>query len=299
MKGKAGYLFLVTGLALGIGIGLLIAWGLAPAQYVDTTPASLRTDFKDDYRYMIASAYTASGDLPRAQARLAALGESDSAKTLGAQAQRMLAENIPMDRIRVLANLSEAIQTQPTASAAPAFPPTASPMPVEASSEAAASPTTKPPTEPVETATSEPTATSELDDTPAAPLPTAIFTATPHPTRTPTPTPGVPFVLANQSTFCEPTQPGLLQIYLVDEAFKPVAGAELVITWFGGEEHFFTGLKPEIGFGYADYQMAENTEYALSLSGGGTRVTGLKAPPCTDSNGKTYPGGIRLEFKQP
>jgi hypothetical protein len=131
------------------------------------------------------------------------------------------------------------------------------------------------------------------------PLPTAIFTATPHPTRSPTPTLGAPFALVNQSTFCEPTQPGLLQVFLVDGAFKPVAGVELVITWFGGEDHFFTGLKPDIGNGYADYQMAENTEYALSLSAGGARVTGLKAPACTDQNGKAYPGGIHLEFKQP
>lgn len=298
MNGKGGYLFLVTGLVLGIGIGLLVAWGLSPVQYVDTTPASLRTDFKDEYRYMIASAYTASGDLPRAQARLATLGDGDSGKTLGAQAQRMLAENISMDRIRVLANLSEAIQAQPTAEPASAVPQTASPTSAEPLAETDTTPTVNPPTESAETATSEPTATSILEDTPA-PLPTAIFTATSRPTRTPTPTPGAPFALANQSTFCEPTQPGLLQVYLVDGAFKPVAGAELVITWFGGEEHFFTGLKPDIGNGYADYQMAENTEYALSLSDGGTRVTGLKAPGCTDANGKAYPGGIRLEFKQP
>jgi hypothetical protein len=298
MNGKGGYLFLVTGLVLGIGIGLAVAWGLSPVRYVDTTPASLRIDFKDDYRYMIASAYTASGDLPRARARLTVLADGDSAKTLGAQAQRMLAENISMDRIRILANLSEAIQAQPTPSAVSAVPQTTSPTAIEPLSEESASPTTNPPTAPAETDTLEPAAASTLEDTPL-PLPTAIFTATPRSTRTPTPTPGAPFVLANQSTFCEPTQPGLLQVYLVDGAFKPVAGVELVITWFGGEEHFFTGLKPEIGYGYADYQMTENTEYALSLSSGGTRVTGLKASPCTDSNRKAYPGGIRLEFKQP
>jgi len=298
MNGKGGYLFLVTGLMLGIGIGLLIAWGLSPVQYIDTTPASLRIDFKDDYRYMIASAYTASGDLPRAQARLGTLGDGDSVKTLGAQAQRMLAENISMDRIRILANLSEAIQTQPTASAVSTVSQPTSPILTEPSSEESPTPIVNTPATSAEIVTPEPTSTSALEDTPP-PLPTAIFTATSRPTRTPTPTPGAPFALANQSTFCEPTQPGLLQIYLVDGAFKPVAGAELVITWFGGEEHFFTGLKPEIGFGYADYQMTENIEYALSLSGGGTRVTGLKAPPCTDSNNKSYPGGIHLEFKQP
>jgi hypothetical protein len=102
-----------------------------------------------------------------------------------------------------------------------------------------------------------------------------------------------------QTSLCEPSRPGLLQIYLSDGKGKPVAGMELVITWFGGEEHFFSGLKAEISPGYADYSMSENVEYDLSLAPAGTRVTGLRASSCTDESGIIYPGGIRLEFKQP
>ena len=298
MNEKRGFLYLITGLALGIGIGLLIAWGIAPVQYVDTTPSTLRLDYKDDYRYMIAAAYTASGDLPRAQARLTTLADADPVKVLGAQAQRMLADNVSMEQIRILANLSEAIQTRITASPVSTIAQPVSPTPLIPLVEASATLATNPPTELAETATTEPASSPTLEDTPA-PLPTPVFTATQHATLTPTLTPGAPFELINQSTFCEPTQPGLLQVFLVNRSFQPVAGVELVITWFGGEEHFFTGLKPEIGYGYADYKMTENTEYALSLSAGGTRVTGLKAPPCTDQGGKAYPGGIHLEFKQP
>ena len=297
MNQKGGFLFLVTGLALGIGIGLLISWGLAPVQYVDTTPSTLRFDFKDEYRYMIASAYTASGDLPRAQARLVTLADADPVKALGAQAQRMLAENVSMDKISILADLSEAIQSQPTSKAVSTIPQPASSTPVAPSIEASSTPGANPATALADTTTDEPVSSPTVEDTPV--LPTAIFTATPHATRSPTSTPGAPFELVNQSTFCEPTQPGLLQVFLVNGAFKPAPGVELVITWFGGEEHFFTGLKPEMGYGYADYKMTENTEYALSLSAGGTRVTGLKTPACTDPSGKAYPGGIHLEFKQP
>jgi hypothetical protein len=298
MSQKRGFLFLITGLALGIGIGLLIAWGIAPVQYVDTTPSTLRFDFKDEYRYLIAAAYTANGDLPRAQMRLATLADADPVKALGAQAQRMLSENVSMDKIRILANLSEAIQFRATTSAVSTVPQPVSPTPVVPLIEASATPATNPPTALVETATPEPVSSPTLEETPTL-LPTAIFTATPRATRTLTPTPGAPFELVNQSTFCEPTQPGLLQVFLANGANKPVAGVELVITWFGGEEHFFTGLKPEMGYGYADYKMTENTEYALSLSAGGTRVTGLKVPACTEPDGKAYPGGIHLEFKQP
>ena len=304
MSQKGGFLYLITGLALGVGIGLLVAWGLAPVQYVDTTPATLRVDFKDEYRFLIAAAYTASGDLPRAQARLVTLADADPIKSLGEQAQRMLAANSSMDTVRILANLSEALQTQATAVFTPAegqnSPSTASPV-----NEASATPnvidTAPPPTEtatPVTSATPEPDTSPTLEDTPTT-QPTAIFTTTPRPTRTPTPTPGTPFELVNQFTFCEPAQPGLLQVFLENGAGKPAAGIELVITWFGGEEHFFTGLKPEMGYGYADYQMTENVDYALSLSAGGTRVTGLGPPTCTDTSGHTYPGGIHLEFKQP
>jgi hypothetical protein len=292
------FLFLVTGLALGIGLGLLVAWGLAPVEYVDTSPSTLRFDFKDEYRYMIAAAYANSGDLPRAQARLATLADTDPVRALGAQAQRMLAENVSMEKIRVLANLSESLQSQAAVSAVATIPPPVSTPPTLATVEASDTPPADPPTALVETSTPEPILAPTLGETSTL-LPTAIFTATPRATRTPTPTPGAPFALINQSTFCEISQPGLLQIFLVDGAFKPVAGVELIITWLGGEEHFFSGLKPEISHGYADYQMTETTEYALSLPAGGARVTGIKAPACVDPGGQAYPGGIRLEFKQP
>jgi len=202
-----------------------------------------------------------------------------------------------MDKISILADLSEAIQSQPTSKAVSTIPQPASSTPVAPSIEASSTPGANPATALADTTTDEPVSSPTVEDTPV--LPTAIFTATPHATRSPTSTPGAPFELVNQSTFCEPTQPGLLQVFLVNGAFKPAPGVELVITWFGGEEHFFTGLKPEMGYGYADYKMTENTEYALSLSAGGTRVTGLKTPACTDQSGKVYPGGIHLEFKQP
>lgn len=86
-----------------------------------------------------------------------------------------------------------------------------------------------------------------------------------------------------------------MQVNLTDKTGKPIAGIELVITWVNGEDYFFTGLKPELGFGYADYTMSQGVEYALSIPDGGIRITGLSAPKCTGG----YPGGIHMEFKQP
>ena len=36
---------------------------------------------------------------------------------------------------------------------------------------------------------------------------------------------------------------------------QPIEGQEIIVSWSGGEESFFTGLKPEISDGYADFQM--------------------------------------------
>lgn len=296
MNDRRGSWYLLTGLLLGIGIGIGIAWGMPQAQPIDTSPASLRYDFKDEYRYLIAAAYTVSGDLGRAQARLATLNEPDPLRSLGEQAQRMLAQNVSMERVRILANLSEAIQSQPQAIPSPEggadFPSPVTPL----------NNTPEPPTATLAPEPLEAAADSRFTPTPSdTPFPTLppLPTATLRPTQTATPTPGAPFMLVSQSTDCNPSQPGLLQVKLQNVLGQPAPGQELVITWFGGEEHFFTGFKNEISPGYADFTLTSGIEYALSLSDGRTRITGLTAPACTDQDGKPYPGSILLEFRQP
>ena len=57
-------------LLLGLGLGLAYSWLISPLRIVDADPIALRADFKDNYRSAVASSYTATGNLPRAQARL-------------------------------------------------------------------------------------------------------------------------------------------------------------------------------------------------------------------------------------
>lgn len=66
--------FLIA-IALGILVGLVYGWVVTPVQYVDTSPDSLRQDFKADYVLMVAEAYQAEGDLSLAVRRLALLGD--------------------------------------------------------------------------------------------------------------------------------------------------------------------------------------------------------------------------------
>ncbi len=65
---------LIAGLIIGLGVGLIYGWVLRPVEYVDTSPDTLREDYRTDYVLMVAEAYAGDGDLDLAQIRLAALG---------------------------------------------------------------------------------------------------------------------------------------------------------------------------------------------------------------------------------
>jgi hypothetical protein len=150
-------------------------------------------------------------------------------------------------------------------------------------------------TQPPPSDTPQPTPTSTRTFTPT-PRPTTVIL----PTRTNTPTPGAPFVLENQERVCDQvlSEP-LLQVQVTDAQGQPVPGVEIVVSWPGGEEHFYTGLKPELGLGYADYTISPDETYALRLAEGGQTVSGLSAVDCEASNGERYWGAWLLTFSEP
>jgi hypothetical protein len=66
------------------------------------------------------------------------------------------------------------------------------------------------------------------------------------------------------------TKGGLLRIYIRDRVGVGVAGVEIAISWPGGKDTIFTGFKPEIDPGYADFQMKPDEIYQIELVGAGT-----------------------------
>jgi hypothetical protein len=277
---RRGSWYLLTGLLLGLGLGLLVAWVLAPVKYTDTAPASLRADFKDQYRNLIASSYLATGDLGRAQSRLALLGDSDPRQALIVQAQSILAAGNPDGNPYVLVNLANALEQRPITVLSPTISPTA-----EQFSSQTPSLLGGPSITPTRRATSERT---------------PILSPTPRPTRTPTPTLGAAFALASQQNVCDPNLvEGLLQIEVRDASGQPIPGVVIIITWQDSEEYIFTGFKPEIGDGYADFVMNPNVEYTVQLASGSQMVVNLGATSCQTEAGESYRGGIRLVFQQP
>lgn len=61
---------------IGVGMGLAYGWLVNPVKYVDTTPDTLRIDYRTDYVLMVAEAYQSDSDSALAVRRLALLGET-------------------------------------------------------------------------------------------------------------------------------------------------------------------------------------------------------------------------------
>jgi hypothetical protein len=91
----------------------------------------------------------------------------------------------------------------------------------------------------------------------------------------------------------------LLQVLVLNRSRRQLPGEEIVITWDGGQEAFFTGLKPELGNGYADYLMAPDTTYTVQLGRGSDVAQGIAAPACQSPDGVSFLGSIKLTFQQP
>lgn len=68
--------FLVI-ILIGAAVGLLAGWFLLPGQLLDTSPETLRVDYRADYVLMVSEAFQKDGNLPLAIERLAFLGDSE------------------------------------------------------------------------------------------------------------------------------------------------------------------------------------------------------------------------------
>ena len=283
-------------LLIGLGLGLAYAWLISPLRVTDADPVALRADFKDQFRSAIAASYSATGNLPRTEARLALLGDSDLVDVLNSQAQRMIASG-EFTQADQLASLAMVLENENVLGALPTPTSDGPGVVLPESSETLPAITEDIPFEFTETPEALP---SPLADTPTVETQSAPSNPTPRPTRTAVPALGTPFVLIAQDTVCDTTFPdGLLQVILFSSSRRQVTGAKIIITWENGEDQFFTGLKPEIGNGYADFMMSPNVTYALRLAAGSDIVAGLVAPTCQTPSGETFMGGIKLTFQQP
>jgi hypothetical protein len=275
--------YLVASLILGIGLGLLTAWYWYPVELIDTHPATMREDFKDNYREMIAAAFVMNGDLGRAKTRLALLQDENPIRAISSQAQITLAEGGSEESARALGLLAAALSVDLTPTAVTDA--TGTPTPAEGTEEVTGTVTNDSGT--------ETTGTPGLTITPVA-------TNTPKPTSTPTATQGSPFTVDLFSEICDPELPGaLIRVFVFDAARRPVPGVEVFVTWEGGRDVFYTGLKPEIDLGYADFAMAADVLYAVGLTLGDQPVTGIATRECQTEDGEQTFSSWEIIYVQP
>lgn len=95
----------------GIVIGLVYGWVISPVEYRDTTPATLRFDYRTDYVLMVAEIYKSSRDADQAIHQLAQLG-SDPPVDYAIQSLAYAAQmGYSSADLVLIQNLATAIQT--------------------------------------------------------------------------------------------------------------------------------------------------------------------------------------------
>ena len=104
------WLFSVIAIAIGIGLGLLYGWVISPVQFVDTTPASMRADYRADYVLMIAEAYHADQNTDLAIRRLAVFGSNSPAEIASQALQTGQIIGYSAEDISTLQELTRALQ---------------------------------------------------------------------------------------------------------------------------------------------------------------------------------------------
>ncbi len=100
--------FLVV-IVIGAAIGLLAGWFLVPGQTLDTSPDTLRVDYRADFVLMVAEAFGEDGNLPLAAERLAFLGEAEP-QELVRQALLFAEPRYADDDLALMRSLSLALQ---------------------------------------------------------------------------------------------------------------------------------------------------------------------------------------------
>ncbi len=258
-------------LVAGFIIALFITWVLWPVEYTNADPSDSRSSDKEDYIRMISTVYQMDGNLARAKSRLAQLKLDNPAQIANSLASR---EKQP-GRTALL-NLAQALAGIPVSQQRPTpAPPT----------EGAVAPRSR-----GETAV----ATPALDSRPVLAV---------------TPTREVPrFHLVERAPLSctDNAEAAFLRISVRDGQGNDLPDVGVEVRWSTGDDTIYTGLKPERGVGFADFETVPDTYSVTVQTYKSTNVSSDTAadlsvgqPPanCRTDHGAT-PRGWKLVFQQ-
>ncbi len=280
---------LILGLALGLGGGLYFAWNLAPLEEFNTSPWQLTTGDQQRYVVAIALSFAQDSDINRAAERLLTIwrpgGQYDNpfGMVAGVACDLARTDFIATNNGRIAIGAMQllyqsqgfsdcaddiivAAQINPLATIPP--PPTVTPTLVP--------PASKTPTPP------------PLPGTPV----------TPGGRLVPTTLPQQDFALVRLEPYCDQELSGIIEVYVQASNGDGIPGIAVRVRWDGGEDTFFTGLKPERGPAYADFQMEPNRGYIIELPGRSDPSSQqIAALPCTPETGASAIQSYRAVYR--
>jgi hypothetical protein len=101
------YIFFALILIFGVSIGLYYGMEVSPIELVNTSPDTLRIDYKTDYILMVAEAYAAEDDPIMAVRRLALLGAQDPVAKMSETLQFAAENGYTLDDLVLIRALAE------------------------------------------------------------------------------------------------------------------------------------------------------------------------------------------------
>ncbi|GAB4526974.1 MAG: hypothetical protein OHK0046_44300 [Anaerolineae bacterium] len=275
---------LILGLMLGIGGGLYWAWVLQPVEEVDTAPWQLDETGLNAYIVAIMLNYAYDGDLNRTIAQLTALRlpGDDPIQSVAEIACELASTGYINSNsgIRAVRSMMAFYQGQGRTGCADGLVPPDAQVPTAVVQVVLPTPTLIPPPSktPTPPSTIEPTAT------------TAPFN--------PTQPPQLAFEVLRTQSFCSPDNSGVIEVRVIDFEGQELPGQPVRVRWAGGSSTFFTGLKPERGRGFADFQMEAGLSYTVEMPGLSNPLSSpLEARDCFLENGDTSVTSFEVIFR--
>jgi len=274
------------GLAVGIAGGLAWAWVADPRVEFDTDPWQLNAQDRANYIVGITLGYAYDGDLNRAVSRLLELNppgqlRGDPIQEVADVACRLASSNYVETSSGLRAGQSMMVfyQLQGRIGCADNLVPM-----VQGNNPVvtiqAATPTQAPP------ATKTPTPEGQQRPSPTPPsviIPTAV--------------PRSSYIGTINSTYCDTELSGLIEVRVLDVNGQPVPGEQIRVRWADGSSQFVTGLKPERGLEYADFEMEADRSYTVEMPGQSDPTQPLVASPCTTDTGEQAITSYRVYFR--
>jgi hypothetical protein len=109
-------------ITLGLAGGLAYGWVINPVKYVNTSPSTLRSDYKADYVLMTAEIYHSDHDLNGATQRLSLLGSQGAVQTVNEAIINAQKIGYLKGDLEMMISLSQALQSPTPAATAKAQP---------------------------------------------------------------------------------------------------------------------------------------------------------------------------------